>query len=192
MAENDSRETQSRSREDPCDQEIDEHESPARTKGSYMDFFRVFFTSKGAPQVLILSFLLSVGVGTTIGVVPDVLSDTYARIHHAYDGSSHCSDFDRSHKPPPCQQGADDAQAAVALFTFLQNILTLISNTTIGSVSDARGRRGIMILSMLLSILSPVVSATGYNFINAGPLCSRHFLYHATTLIFGCMNRFWS
>lgn len=182
MAQNDSRETQqqSRSREDPCDEEFDEQESDPRTNGSYLDFFRVFFTSKGAPQVLLLSFLLSFGVGTTIGVVPDVLSDKYARIHHGYDGS-HCSDFDRLLKPLPCQQGADDAQAAVALFTFVQNILTLVSNTTVGSVSDVRGRRGIMILSVFLSILSPAVSATGH-LINACTVrhtsCSSHSISH--------------
>jgi DHA1 family tetracycline resistance protein-like MFS transporter len=169
MAENDSGDTQSLwPSKDPCCNDYDEEIEPETTDPSsrtntytlHVEFFRVFFAAKGAPQVLLLSFLLSFGVGTTIGVVPDVLSDVYARIHHGYDhdhDGPHCSDFGRLQKPVACQQGADDAQAAVALFSFLQNMLTLVSNTTVGSVSDARGRRGVMILSVFLSILSPAV-----------------------------------
>lgn len=103
-----------------------------------------------------LGFLLSFGFGSTVGVVPAVLSDRFARIHHGYDGPN-CSDFDPSNMPDACQQGADDAQASIVLTTFIQNMLTLVCNATIGSVSDARGRRHIMILSMLLNTFSPAV-----------------------------------
>lgn len=126
------------------------------TNNGPVDFFKVVFAAKGAPQILLLGFLLSFGIGSTIAVVPDVLSDRYARLHHGYDGP-HCLDFDRLQKPNACQQGADDAQAAIALTTFFQNMLTLSCNTTFGRVSDARGRRQIMILSILLYTLSPAV-----------------------------------
>jgi DHA1 family tetracycline resistance protein-like MFS transporter len=151
MLENGSSETQIQTREG--DEQIEHVQG---TNIGYVDFFKVFFAAKGAPQILLLGFLLSFGFGSIIGVVPAVLSDRFARIHHGYDGPN-CSDFDRSQKPDACQQGADDAQAAVVLTTFIQNMLTLVCNTTVGSVSDARGRRHIMILSMLLYTFSPAV-----------------------------------
>jgi len=122
----------------------------------FVRFFKVVFTARGALQILVLSALLSFSVGCTLGVVPDVMADRYARLHYGYDGPD-CSSFDRADKPDECQSGADEAQSAVAWSTFTQNILTLLSNTTVGSVSDARGRRSIMVLSMFLSMLSPTV-----------------------------------
>lgn len=122
-------------------------------------FFSVFFAARGALQILVLGALLSFSVGCTLGVVPDVMADRYARLHYGYDGAD-CAQFDRIDKPDACQRGADEAQSAVAWSTFVQNILTLLSNTTIGSISDARGRKHIMILSMFLSLLSPLVLVT--------------------------------
>lgn len=122
----------------------------------FLQFFRVALSAKGAKQILVVCALLSFSIGCTLGVVPDITADRYARLHYGYDGLD-CTNFDRSDKPDECQRGADMAQSAVAWSAFVQNILTLISNTTIGSISDARGRRNVMILSMMLSTLSPVV-----------------------------------
>ncbi len=132
-----------------------DNERTDRTVGfRFLPFFRAVFRAKGATQLLILSALMSFSVGCTLGVVPDVMTDRYSRIHHGYEGPD-CSTFDRAQKPDACQHGYDDAQYAVAWSTFVQNILTLLCNTTVGSISDARGRRGVMILSTFLSTLCP-------------------------------------
>lgn len=122
----------------------------------FFEVFRIALSTPGFCQILILCALLSYSIGCTLGVIPDVMADRYARLQHGYDGPD-CASFDRIDKPVACQQGADEAQSAVAWATCFQNILTLFSSTTVGSVSDARGRRYIMILSMFLSMLSPAV-----------------------------------
>lgn len=134
-----------------CHQDSTERPSP-----NFVLFFKEVLSAKGAVQLMILSALLSFSVGCTLGVVPDVMTDRYARIHYDYDGPE-CSQFDRAEKPDACQRGYDEAQSAVAWATFAQNILTLLFNTTVGSVSDARGRRSITILCMFLSTLCPLV-----------------------------------
>jgi hypothetical protein len=40
-----------------------------------------FISTKGPPQIIILCMLLALGFGSTIGVVPAVMSDRYARLH---------------------------------------------------------------------------------------------------------------
>jgi hypothetical protein len=44
-------------------------------------FLADFISSDGPPQILILCMLLALGFGSTIGVVPAVMSDRYARLH---------------------------------------------------------------------------------------------------------------
>lgn len=83
-------------------------------------------------------------------------SDRYARLNHGYNGVN-CSEFHRLEKPDACQNGADDAQSMVAISSLVRNLLTLASNSIIGSISDARGRRSIVCLLMFLYILPPLV-----------------------------------
>jgi len=116
-------------------------------------FFTTFFTAKGAPQILLICFFFSVSVYSTIGIVPDVTADRYARLSHGYSDSKNCAAFDRIQKPQPCQQGADDAQEMAAWYAFARNMLTLISNSIICSFSDSYGRRKIMCLCMSLYTL---------------------------------------
>jgi hypothetical protein len=114
--------------------------SPSSEPGSWVQFAREFFNAQGAPQILVIGLLMSTGIGATIGVVPQVFSDRYARIFYGYDGTN-CSNFERADKPDACQRGADDAQASMALTVLAQNLLSLCSNSTVGSVSDVRGRK---------------------------------------------------
>lgn len=138
--------------DEPSEDEVEEEND------SYLDFLKLFFRSKAAIHILVIAFFLSLGVGCTVGIVPDIMTDRYARLNHSYDDSDGgCGSFDRADKPDACQQGADDAQQAAAISTFVTNALTLLCNSVIGSISDVHGRRNILILSMFLSILSPAV-----------------------------------
>jgi hypothetical protein len=65
---------------------------------------------KGAMPALIASVFLSFGIGSTGGVVPEIL---YARLYHHYDGLP-CSNFGHDLAPEACQNGADNAQEASA------------------------------------------------------------------------------
>jgi hypothetical protein len=55
-----------------------EMESPVEHKEgpNQQGFFRFFFNSPGAPQILILAVLLSLGIGCIIGIVRSLMIDS--------------------------------------------------------------------------------------------------------------------
>jgi DHA1 family tetracycline resistance protein-like MFS transporter len=120
------------------------------------NFFSAFVKAKGAIPVFIIATLLSSAIAMTVGVVPEILSDRYARLYHHYDGPT-CSNFDHELMPEACRNGEDDAQEASAWATLLLNMLTLFFNPVVGSLSDVHGRRGMLIFGIILSTLSPMV-----------------------------------
>lgn len=71
-ADNDAVLSQSMARDEPRDEDIPvvvELTMTTRQKTGYLAFIKVFFTSHGAPQILLLSVLLAFAVGSTIGIV---------------------------------------------------------------------------------------------------------------------------
>lgn len=88
--------------------------SAATGDDAHFPFFRTFFASVGALRLLVLALLLSLGIGSVVSIVPEVLSDRFARTSHHYDGAP-CSTFDdRSDIPVECVQGGEDAQRFAA------------------------------------------------------------------------------
>jgi hypothetical protein len=86
--------------------------------------------------------LIAVGLGSTIGVVPAVMSDRFARLQHGYDLPATCASYDVDHKPAPCFEGSADAQSAVAASNLVSNGLTFLLSSLLGSLSDEHGRKG--------------------------------------------------
>lgn len=123
-------------------------------RGSFEALFTI--TTGPAKILLICSLLVAFGMGSTIGVVPSIVGDRYARVYYGYNGTD-CSAYDRLEKPNACQRGADDAQAAAAVSVLALNLLTLILNPVVGSSSDVRGRRRVIVISMILLSLGPAV-----------------------------------
>jgi MFS family permease len=119
-------------------------------------FLMVFASSMGPPQIAILCLLLSLAFGSVIGIVPAVTTDRYARLYHGYDGDD-CGSFDLKEKPLSCLEGSADAQNAVATEQMVSNILTFFTSSYLGSLSDEHGRRGILIIGVLISSLSPLL-----------------------------------
>ena len=119
-------------------------------------FFRAFFRSQGPPQVIFLCMLLALSLGSTVGVVPAVVTDRYARINHGYTDEADCSSFSRNDKPEECLLGSADAQNMSAAASFVSNGLTFVTSSLVGSISDQRGRRSIMLLGIFLSLLAPM------------------------------------
>ena len=90
--------------------------------------------------------------------IPEVLGDRYARLYHGYsDESTSCSHYDRLDKPDACQAGADQAQSAAASWNVVQRLLSLVCNASIGSWSDAQGRRRVIMLALGLACVPPTV-----------------------------------
>ena len=124
-------------------EEIDPFE-PVERRSVYRrkSFLVEFATSKGPPQIVFLILLVALGAGSTIGVVPAVVSDRYARLLHGYTDPRPCSSYNLGSQPPACLDGSADAQNAVALANLVSNWLTFTTSSMIGSISDERGRRG--------------------------------------------------
>lgn len=123
--------------------EIDPHEPVLRRRVYRREsFLFTFATSDGPPQIVILMLLLALGFGSTIGVVPAVMSDRYARLNHGYTDDKDCSLFGMDDKPQACLAGSSDAQNAAAMSNLISNGLTFLTSSLMGSISDERGRRG--------------------------------------------------
>ena len=105
-------------------------------------FLVEFSKMRGPPQIALLMALLAIGLGSTIGVVPAVMGDRFARLYHGYEGEAHCSSFsDPSSKPEACFMGGSDAQAAASVANLINNGLTFLTASLTGSLSDEYGRR---------------------------------------------------
>lgn len=115
-----------------------------------------FLTKRATLVTFIINIFLSFGLGCTVGIVPEILSDRYARIYHNYDGPE-CSTFQYDVMPEACEHGADDAQSAQAMGTLFQNLLTLFFSPVVGSMSDVHGRRLPILIGVFLCILPPVL-----------------------------------
>jgi MFS family permease len=60
-------------------------------------------------------------------------------------------------KPNACQQGSDEAQFAAAWSNLATSLLSLVFNPLLGSISDVRGRRSILLLGLFLNCIPSAV-----------------------------------
>jgi DHA1 family tetracycline resistance protein-like MFS transporter len=121
------------------------------------EFIISFVRSDVGLPALSISICISFGLGTTVGIVPEILSDRYARLYHGLQGEILCSDYDKNLVPDACILGQDDAQTGSAWGSFFKSGFIFIFNPIIGSHSDVHGRRNLLIVSMLLMTLAPAV-----------------------------------
>jgi DHA1 family tetracycline resistance protein-like MFS transporter len=119
-------------------------------------FIAEFVSAPGPRSILILCMLLALGFGSTVGVVPAVMADRYARLQHGFNGPDDCSTYGMASKPPECLAGFADAQNAVAMEQLLSNLLTFFTSSLVGSLSDEYGRKSFMVAGVFLSLLSPL------------------------------------
>ena len=109
---------------------------------THADFLRHFIRSNGPPQIIALCLIIALALGSTIGVVPAVMEDRFARLAHGYNGEAHCLELDKDVRPRECLLGNEDAQNSAAIASFISNTLTFATSSLMGSISDERGRRG--------------------------------------------------
>jgi hypothetical protein len=128
----------------PMLQQLDPNEPIRRSVVRRESFIVQFAKTKGPPQITLLMMLVAIGLGSTIGVVPAVMSDRFARLNHGYVGEADCSSFATTlgEKPEACFLGSADAQTAAASSNLVSNVLTFLTSSLIGSMSDEHGRRG--------------------------------------------------
>lgn len=113
-----------------------------------------FSEMKGPPQIAFLMALMAIGFGCTIGVVPAVMGDRFARLYHGYTDPAHCSSFsDVESKPEACFLGGSDAQATASVANLINNSLTFMSASLCGSLSDEYGRKAPLIIGLSISLV---------------------------------------
>ncbi len=113
-----------------------------------VSFWQIFLVSKGPSQLVFLTLLFALALGSTVGVVPETLTQRYAEFYHGFDGI--CADYDKYNKPQACLDGSSDAQSADAAATFVKNIIIFFTSSLIGSLSDEYGRRSEYDLNCIL------------------------------------------
>ena len=149
---------------------------------SQIAFLRHFVKTSGPPQIITLCLLIALALGSTIGVVPAVVENKYARLHHGYSGPP-CLEVLKEDRPEECTLGNEDAQNAAAISSFISNTLTFITSSLMGSISDEKGRKGIILLGIGLSLLAPLFLVLMQLFENMDP-----FLYYASHALSGLVS----
>ena len=136
----------------------------------YKTFIQEFRTTKGGWQIIVIGFLVAVGVGSVIGVIPQITTQRYAEELYGYDGAAmmppcnsfhnnknnhllhhrtnneadddnNNEDLSTTHIPQACGLGSDHAQNSASITTLTRNLLALLFNGIAGSYSDQHGRR---------------------------------------------------
>jgi MFS family permease len=119
-------------------------------------FIIEFVSAPGPRSIIILCILMALSFGSTIGVVPAIMADRYARLRHGFDAPEDCSSYGMAFKPPECLAGFADAQNSVAMEQLVLNSLSFFTSSLVGSLSDEYGRKGFMVVGVFLSLLSPL------------------------------------
>lgn len=101
-------------------------------------FVQAFVQSHGPPQMILLCLLVAVAFGSTVGVVPAIMTDRYAHLRHHYSGT--CRSVS-SVLPQACIDAASDAQQGVAMEQLITNVLTFGTSSYVGALSDEYGRK---------------------------------------------------
>lgn len=142
---------------------IDPNEGILRQSALRSESFVVQFAkTKGPPQITFIMMLVAIGIGSIIGVVPAVMTDRFASLYHGYgqdttiDPPPSCASFTNpDDKPEACLMGSADAQTAAATANLISNVLTFVTSSMVGSISDEYGRRTILIIGCSLATTYP-------------------------------------
>jgi DHA1 family tetracycline resistance protein-like MFS transporter len=160
------------------------HRPPRLSQLRRESFLVEYSRLQGPPQISFVLMLIALGLGSTIGVVPSVMSDRFARLDHSYDGNDDCSSFPTgTTKPEECLEGFGDAQSAVSFSNLVSNIFTFLFSSLLGSLSDEHGRKPFLMAGLFLSMLPPFFLLL----IQLFPLLSPWYYYTSSALT-GCVN----
>jgi MFS transporter, DHA1 family, tetracycline resistance protein len=162
---------QQRQQQHPHEPQAQQQQQQQRGGG----FFMEFITAQGPPQITVLLILLAFSFGSTVGVVPAVMSDRFARLHYGYGssggGSGGGGSDGNDDTPPPCYSynsnaenmpaaachaGYAAAQNALATEMLVAHAFTFVSCSWVGALSDEHGRRVFFILGIALATLHPL------------------------------------
>jgi MFS transporter, DHA1 family, tetracycline resistance protein len=129
------------------------------------------------PKLVLMAFFLAMSMGSTIGIVPNIMTQRFATLKYGYglnddDGDSAvvaCHDNNNTTTTTStlrlsnsndnhiiCMAASKDAQTAAAISELIANTLTLYFSSWVGSTSDVYGRRPFLILAISLGLTGPL------------------------------------
>jgi MFS transporter, DHA1 family, tetracycline resistance protein len=122
------------------------------------------------------------------------MSDRYARLNYGYTDPLDCSAYHSSSsiktttmqqpQPEACALGSARAQNAVAVEQFISNFISFFTSSYIGSLSDMRGRRTLLLVGLFLATLTPGALVL----IQVVPSMSANVYYATSALSSGLVN----
>ena len=134
---------------------IEEEDGSSSLEPRTSGFWQTMMRTDLAFMIAVSLFMAS-SMSGAVGVIPDVLSDRYARLHHNYTGAD-CGALDITIKPTACQEGSDDAQEAASLSQLFACFFGLLLNPVVGFLSDAFGRKPAILASLLVVCFSQLI-----------------------------------
>jgi len=129
-------------------------EDKSSISSSSSSFYAFFISSSGPPQIMCLSLLYAICIGSTIGVVPAIMTTQYAHLRHGLDINLRCSDSDDYQQA--CIDGNNDALTASTVSSFVSHMIAFFMGSLVGSLSDEIGRRRVLLLGQGLALLYPL------------------------------------
>lgn len=161
-------------------EELDE----SNTQSSFCNFF---VTSSGPPQIIFLCMIYALAIGCTIGVVPSVMIDQYAKIYHNFDHGDSCAYYDKLNKPQACFDGSSDAQTAAVSSSFVSNTLTFLTSSLIGAISDEYGRRNLLNFAQFTALFAPLYLVMMQTQTSSGFILNPNW-YYISQCFGGCVS----
>ena len=110
---------------------------------------------EGPLPIAFVALMLAMAFGSTVGIIPTIMTQRFAEIRYEYDGDACHSFDDYAAKPQECRDGSFDAQNAAAVTELAAATMTLLTSALIGSISDVHGRRKMFILGALMATFGP-------------------------------------
>lgn len=115
------------------------------------------------PKLVLMAFFLAMSMGSTLGIVPNIMTEQYAVWKYGME-KGECSStattgtttLSESKSHLHCLQASQDAQTAAATSEAISNTLTLVCGSWIGSLSDVHGRKPFLLAGIVISLLPPL------------------------------------
>jgi MFS transporter, DHA1 family, tetracycline resistance protein len=128
------------------------------------------------PKLVLMSFLLAMSMGSTLGIVPKIMTERYAQVNYGVENGTCLNDNTNATTTTPprtaittitsntaattanhesfCLLASQDAQNSAAISDLFSNLLTLVCSSWMGALSDIHGRQFVLIIGIFLSSLS--------------------------------------
>jgi len=133
-----------------------EYSDPGLSESKEPFFLQKFVRTPGCLSFLCVTFLIATSIAMTVGMVPEIMSDRYARLNHGYVGVA-CELLPYDEKTEECRLGGDSAQNVAAWSNTGHSLTLFFFGPVVGSMSDERGRRRFLLIGIVLLVVPQLV-----------------------------------